>query len=539
MPDEKAADPNSDPKQREQQEKQVSAVEEKPAGTKKAYLKTINITIEDEGDDEEDSEVIWFELDDFENAKFDSSFVTAQASLESLGAWLSNSKAASQDGEKGTASNDATAGGAGGSATTGATSDVLTPNFTSRNQLLNFLHQQKRIFWGEEVPCSTTSWSLESSNPNNCILTMGVNPLITIRPVNRNDTIKDDILITSSASTSVAQSSRVLKLGQLKNYFRLSEPETSDYNQIRFNYKYYLSLLDPSMPRLTNCGHYYRMRYAVYVMAKPGTGFRSMNQSNWRNSSFVDASSRGQRQQQQQPQQQQSRCAQPQQQQTKQQQQPQQQHHLIHIGEMHLYTIFPKNNRLDAAAPRDKTTGTTVAGSDYIHYENISFFLNQTPLTKSDLSTLQMTESDLNQLTINFRRYLKHLNSIIVSVKTATLNFHLDQGNFNSTFLLEQLKYPITSEQFANTDRLCEQFLRNQAEMFARYHQFHHGSTTSSSGDLLSKCATNTSLNNATNSTNASSASSSSASATKDTHNSDLFIANLLRLSSNISNESN
>lgn len=450
---------------------------------KKAYLKTINITIEDECDDDEDSEVVWFDLDDFDNAKFDNSFVTAQTNMEPLGAWLYSPDAKTSFDNPDNVET------------------FNTSSVTSRNELLNFLRQQKRIIWGEEVPCSTTSWSLENTNPNNCILTMGVNPLITIRPVSRSDTCKDDILITSSTSTSVSQSNRVLELNQLKNYFLLAEPESSEHSLNRFNYKYYLSLLDPSMPRLTNCGHYYRMRYAVYVMPKRPSNNRSMSFSNWRSSSVENVPSSSFKKNQ-----------------------------LVHIGEMHLYTIFPKEPKMESKEKLGKSAQT-----DFIHYENISFFLNQTPLTSQELCTLQMSENDLNQLAINFRRYLKHLNSIIVTVKTTT-SYLLDQETFNSTFLLEQLKYPKSSDQFTNSDRFCDQFIRNQYEMFARYYQHYYGNNTQVSYALLDKVDTsiadNTKCCLATSTTTA--VSNNLKDNSKDTLNSDMFIANLFRLTSHL-----
>ncbi|KAJ6225175.1 hypothetical protein RDWZM_003720 [Blomia tropicalis] len=402
-------------------------------------------------------------------------------------------------------------------------STVTLPTTTTSNDLVNILRHQKRIIWGEEVPSPMTSMSMsEMANQDNYVMTMGVSPLITIGPLSRNNgsnnsgnvavgggggggggsTIsnvnnnstnvipKDEIVtITSSTVTnSVVQQhlSRVLELDQLRNYFQLIEPSDSGSVESKFGNgsQYFLSLLDQSMPRLTNCGHYYRMRYAVYALPRSVT--RSMNTSNWRNRgqqssapsvSDSDSNSIGRK-----------RTL------------------LLHIGEMHLYTIFPKDGvkpepesysrdllpKWCRASSIPTTVSTSGKGSNYIHYENISFFLNQTPLTDDEWSTLKVSENEVNQMSMNFRRFLKQLNSIVVNVCSGDQQ-STNGGAYNSTCLLEQLKYPKTGDFFLNPDRISEQFLRNQAEMFARYQAYHSGVAKYSDDpiqNLNSECST-------------------------------------------------
>lgn len=142
---------------------------------------------------------------------------------------------------------------------------------------------------------------------------------------------------------------------------------------------------------------------------------------------------------------------------------------LLHIGEMHLYNIFPKDGKLQHSGfNEDQLPRWCKEGkSSYIHYENISFFVNQSSLSREEETTLRVTESDINQMTHSFRRYLNSLNSIGMSLSAHSA----DQFTYSSNFLLEQLKYPKSSDHFINSDRTCEQFVRNQVEMFARYEE--------------------------------------------------------------------
>lgn len=396
-------------------------------------LKTINIIVEDEHE-EENEEQMWFDPDEFDC--HDPSFFAARGRMEEV------LKMDVDDTEEGN---------------------------SSRSDLNSVMGRpQKRIIWGEEVPLTAAigerQFPDDSFGPSSYVMTMGVNPLITIRPVLKGDETgglavskEEAIIFNPNSASGVVPSHRVLELDQLRNYFQLTAPESGSYgfdSVYQVKSRFFLSLLDPSMPRLTNCGNYYRMRYAVYVMPKRAAN-RSMFQGNWRNR----AAGRGYttaRADYEQPQQEDGVQASG--------------GTVLHIGEMHLYTIFPKDGgKQRVSGGREWIPQWCLERPDYIHYENISFFLNQTALSGEEQSALRATETDVNQMVQHFRRFLKHLNSTYVSstVSAAITNPH--EVSYNSTFLLEQLKYPKAGEHFTNPDRVCEQFVRNQMDMFARY----------------------------------------------------------------------
>ncbi|KAH9417772.1 hypothetical protein DERP_011484 [Dermatophagoides pteronyssinus] len=402
------------------------------------------------------------------------------------------------------------------------------PPAYKRNQMMT-----KRIIWGKEIPhivqhnhhnhhhlnhhnhhhlSSSTNNNNNTGNNtqtfDNYVMILGSNPLITIRPIN----IRDEMATSSTSSYGDPYTSRVFEMDNLRNYFQLNEPEsstsstnhhsssssssisslsaTTTTNPIRFRYEYFLSLLDPTMPRLTNCGNYYRMRYAVYVAIKNsdsfggggggGIGggnidFNSIT-NDWRNkqyqqqkvspSSSLSSSKRK----------------------------------LVHIGEIHLYTIVPEsivsigrryyNNQHSIDYHNSNSTATSILPS--IHYENISFFSSQIPLSREELQVLQLSnnnnsisnnnngttngQSDFTSIVNHFRSFLKYLNTIIVTVSDE--NHHINNNNnggsggkqsYRSTCLLEQLKYPKIIEQFINPDRIFHQFNRIQCTMLTKY----------------------------------------------------------------------
>ena len=347
-------------------------------------------------------------------------------------------------------------------------------------------HQTKHVIWGGEVPRTSNVVSLDSDQASS-LMNLGTNPLITIRPAGRNEN-KEDIVITSGPLTTslktMNSSNRMIDLDQLRNYFLLDRKEdtTTGYNvdggltratsQEGTKMQYFLSLLDPSMPRLTNCGYYFRMRYAVYVSMKQWAMYKtsdSSSTSNWRkrrvpverlvvssedrNSGEVEVRKNASSlllQQRKNP--------------------------LLHIGEMHLYTIFPKDDKLDQGnfnieqLPRWCKDGK----SNFIHYENISFFQNQTPLNMEEEALMRVTETDIGHMIQNFRRVLKLFNSI--DVPSSVISDSGERIYYISTYLLEKLKYPKLSDDITKPDRTCEQFFRNQMEMFARYEAYFNGS---------------------------------------------------------------
>ncbi|OTF78752.1 hypothetical protein BLA29_005278, partial [Euroglyphus maynei] len=254
------------------------------------------------------------------------------------------------------------------------------PPAYKRNQMMT-----KRIIWGKEIPHIVHHHSPNATNIqtfDNYIMILGSNPLITIRPIN----IRDEISTSSTSSYGDPHTSRVFELDNLRNYFQLYEPESSSVHQgghssIRFRYEYFLSLLDPTMPRLTNCGNYYRMRYAVYVAIKNP----DVLANDWRNKPVPPDESMkslpGKRK-------------------------------LVHIGEIHLYTIVPE---LSTGRRYHSIDRFTLAPS--IHYENISFFSSQIPLSREELQVLQLSNngtSDFTTIVNHFRGYLKYLNTIVV-----------------------------------------------------------------------------------------------------------------------------
>ena len=316
------------------------------------------------------------------------------------------------------------------------------PSAYKRSQLTT-----KRIIWGKEIPHVVHHHSSNTNNIqifDNYIMILGSNPLITIRPIN----IRDEVSTSSTSSYDDPHTNRVFELDNLRNYFQLNEPESSSFHHgqstistIRFRYEYFLSLLDPTMPRLTNCGNYYRMRYAVYVAIKNSDSMSNdfnVAANDWRNMQASLPSTKL------------LPCK----------------RKLVHIGEIHLYTIVPEST-LSSGKLYNSMDQSKLP--PYIHYENISFFSSQIPLSREELQVLQLSNnssgtSDFTTIVNHFRGYLKYLNTIVV----------VDEHRMNakpnrSTCLLEQLKYPKNLDQFSNPDRIFHQFNRTQCTMLAKY----------------------------------------------------------------------
>lgn len=226
--------------------------------------------------------------------------------------------------------------------------------------------------------------------------------------------------------------SRLLTLSMLRNYFKLRKPAAASTASV----DYYLALLDPSMPKLTNCGRYYRMRYVVYVDVKSrgvmatatARGYETRpTEDNWR--------CRGRQQQQQLPPQSTNQGAEP---------------LLLQVGELHLYVNCGQEQ--DCAVERKDAKKITLM------YENISFFLNQTPLTADQIERIGLVDSSLDRLVLSFRRILKQLDD----------DQRVAPGVTGSSLLLEQVKYPKSVTSFRNVDHVVGHFLRNQESMLAK-----------------------------------------------------------------------
>lgn len=297
------------------------------------------------------------------------------------------------------------------------------PHQSQHHHSINNSSSSKRIVWGEEIPhCFYSANTIQSDY--RYIITIDKNPLITIKPIdNKDDENFCDRKLIDKKEIILANDHRILDLKNLRNYFCLSKPHqgsknrqqnlsnsiAQQYSKSSDGFRYYLALLDQRMPRQTNCGNYYRMRYAVYC------GINGSRKS-WRSKADTDSI-------------------------------------LIlstviaHIGELHLYTKVPDEDQIDSM----------------IRYENISFFLNSNPIARDGLQASERTLLDINfnQIGNHFRRYLKELHSIILPLHRS--------GGHQSTYLLEQLRYPKLRSDFINRDRNCERFLRTQSLMLARY----------------------------------------------------------------------
>lgn len=410
----------------------------------------------------------------------------------------------------------------------------------------------KRIFWGEEVPLMavpslsgtktvtstaqplTQSKSMTKDTDVSYSMTAGHSLLITIKPVKGgNAGAGSDESSASAAHHLQRQPRRLLELSSLLNFFQLLVPEGAvdgddiDGSSSSLSYvdkqkaqkilccksPYFLTLLDPSMPRLTNCGYYYRMRYAVYVMVSTSSSTalsssvpqkfaeHHISGNNWRSCNNNSSSSNslqplgGPSQLKVVPPAPSRGTSDP---------------LVLHIGELHVYTIFPKEGGggkggkgSNKDADRSSQYFPKWCQPGHIHYENVSFFANTALLNDEELAALQpVTASDISTMVLNFRRTLKLLNSVVINPVSGEIRLEqqqhsqhqpvepdeIYQHSFESTLLLEQFKYPKCSATFSNTDRTVHQFVRNQVEMFSRYQAHYSSAANGDTSPDLGNC---------------------------------------------------
>lgn len=373
-------------------------------------------------------------------------------------------------------------------------------NNSSKRQGQEGAANKARIFWGEEVPQMGPVHAAQDNSKNDLksddvsYMTLKTNtghlPFISIQPIKSGESRDDYSTASHTPSNQHLLSQHLLKLSSLRNYFqlltteddgKLDEVNIGSINKaleqkVSLKSPYFLALVDPSMPRLTNCGYYYRMRYAVYVLLSA-----SSNPS----TKLVDHKSGGWRSKEQKP------------------ETPLSASDLVlHIGELHVYTIFPKGGPEKGKSNNRQKEGLQpkwcLATPGYLHYENVSFFANSSPLK----TIAPLIEADIATLVLNFRQTLKLLNSVTV-LKEVQLgqnrqqklekvskkeNFLQNTVTESCSLLLEQLKYPKSGASFSNTDRLSDAFVRNQADMFAHYYQafFSHTAILASTRALVS-----------------------------------------------------